>query len=229
MSPTVLSSGPFYDPSNFVTLFPKPRRLLMKPRFFLAVLLLLLTACGDSTATTTAVPATTQASRASSTTAATSVATTASASGSLQITGAYLNSSVVVSDSGSTPVSSTTKAGMAGMSGGTASPSDTVTQGGLFLTINNTGSTPDTLKAVQASFAARAELHTMSNVNGQMKMVLQENIPIPANSTVNLAPGGLHIMVFDFKQPLIAGQKLPVTLQFEKAGSITIQAEIRKS
>lgn len=212
----------------------------VKRGFFLAVFLLLLSACGDNTATTQPVPPTpstkAQATPASSTTASssagTSAATTTSASGAIQVTGAYLTSSVVVSDAGSTAASSTTKAAsnMAGMSGGTASPnSDTVTQGGLFLTINNTGSTPDTLKAVQTSIAARAELHNVATVNGQMKMILQDNIPIPANSTVTLAPGGLHIMVFNFNQPLIVGQKVPVTLQFEKAGSITIQAEIRKS
>ena len=61
----------------------------------------------------------------------------------------------------------------------------------------------------------------MAVVDGVMTMrELKGGIEIPAHGSVTLAPGGLHLMFIGLKAPLVAGEKLPVTLTFEKAGTI---------
>jgi copper(I)-binding protein len=53
---------------------------------------------------------------------------------------------------------------------------------------------------------------------GVMKMRPVENgLTIEPGKTVKLAPGGYHLMMMDLKQPLKRGDKVPVTLEFEKA------------
>ena len=51
---------------------------------------------------------------------------------------------------------------------------------------------------------------------------LPEGLPIPAGATVELAPGGLHMMFMELKQPLLAGDQIKVKLTFEKAGEVEL-------
>jgi copper(I)-binding protein len=93
--------------------------------------------------------------------------------------------------------------------------------GGGFLTITNTGDTPDRLIAVATPEAGKAEIHEMKVADGVMTMrPLENGIEIPARGTVTLAPGGVHLMFMELKAPFVAGRKLPVTLTFEKAGTV---------
>ncbi len=55
-----------------------------------------------------------------------------------------------------------------------------------------------------------------------------ENIPVAAGGTTELKPGGLHIMLMMLKKPLVAGERLNITLNFEDGSSKQIQAEVRK-
>jgi copper(I)-binding protein len=90
-----------------------------------------------------------------------------------------------------------------------------------FLTVTNTGTEPDRLVAVSSPGSVTGEIHEMSMENDVMKMrALPAGIEIPAGGTVRLAPGGLHLMFVTLKAPLIEGDKLPVTLIFEKAGKV---------
>ncbi|MBW9057538.1 copper chaperone PCu(A)C [Agrobacterium pusense] len=95
--------------------------------------------------------------------------------------------------------------------------------GGGYVTIMNGGDSDDKLIAVESSAAGRAEIHEMAMVNDVMKMrKLDEGIVIPAGQTVELKPGGLHMMFFDVKKPFAEGDKVPVTLIFEKAGKVDV-------
>ena len=101
-----------------------------------------------------------------------------------------------------------------------ATPPRAVAAGG-FLTITNTGSAPDTLVGVASPVAAIGELHDMTVEDGIMIMrPVEGGIAIPPGASVDLAPGGLHIMLIDLKAPLKKGEDVPVTLTFEKAGSV---------
>jgi copper(I)-binding protein len=50
---------------------------------------------------------------------------------------------------------------------------------------------------------------------------------VPAGETVVLEPGGLHVMCVGVSQPLSAGQQIPMTVVFEKAGEVAVEAEVR--
>ena len=101
------------------------------------------------------------------------------------------------------------------------------TIGGGYLTIENKGSTPDRLIGGSADVAGRVELHEMAMNNGVMTMrPLDKGLAIEPGKTVKLAPGGYHLMMFDLKSPLKQGEKLPVTLEFEKAGKVQVSFDV---
>lgn len=101
--------------------------------------------------------------------------------------------------------------------------------GGGFLVITNKGTAGDKLVAASAPITARTELHEMAVIDGVMKMrQMESGIPVPAGATVELKPGGLHVMFMDIKQPLKEGETLPITLTFEKAGTVTVDMPIAK-
>ncbi|MDP1717053.1 MAG: copper chaperone PCu(A)C [Burkholderiales bacterium] len=87
------------------------------------------------------------------------------------------------------------------------------------------------LIGVETPVAARAELHVMSMDGGVMRMRAVEKIDLPARKAVKLAPGGFHVMLIDIKQPLKAGDKVPLTLTIRGAGAalttIRVEAEVR--
>jgi hypothetical protein len=61
-----------------------------------------------------------------------------------------------------------------------------------------------------------------------MKMRPVTGVDIPAGQPVSLAPGGLHIMLMGLKKPLKAGEKFPLTLTFDKAGTRTVDVAVEK-
>jgi copper(I)-binding protein len=97
--------------------------------------------------------------------------------------------------------------------------------GGGFLRIVG-GASSDRLLSASAPVSARDELHTMSMDGNVMRMREVPAIDIPAGQTVELRPGGLHLMFMGLAAPLQAGMRFPVTLRFEKAGEVTVQMEV---
>jgi periplasmic copper chaperone A len=72
------------------------------------------------------------------------------------------------------------------------------------------------------------EVHEMTMNDGVMTMrPLDKGLTIEPGKTVKLAPGGYHLMMFDLKSPLKQGDKLPVTLEFEKTGKVTISLDVQ--
>ena len=96
--------------------------------------------------------------------------------------------------------------------------------GAGFLEIVNAGDKPDRLIAVETEAAGRTELHLSVTVDGVMQMrPLPDGIEIPPQSTVTLAPGGLHIMFMELKAPLVEQQEIPAVLVFEQAGRVAVE------
>jgi copper(I)-binding protein len=98
--------------------------------------------------------------------------------------------------------------------------------GVVYLTIKNTGTTPDKLIDVASPAADQAQVHDMKVENDVSQMWLVGGVDLLPDQTVALAPSGLHIMLLGLKKPLEAAQTFPVTLTFEKAGSITIDVPV---
>ena len=68
----------------------------------------------------------------------------------------------------------------------------------------------------------------MAMNNGVMTMrPLDKGLAIEPGKTVKLAPGGYHLMMFDLKGQLKQGDKVPVTLEFEKAGKVTVSLDVQ--
>ena len=97
--------------------------------------------------------------------------------------------------------------------------------GGAFLKIQNVGGA-DRLLSASSSAAGMVQLHTMSMEGDVMKMREVEAIDLPAGKTVELKPGGLHLMLMGLKSPLKAGSSVPLTLKFEKAGEVKVEVPV---
>ncbi|TCR82163.1 copper chaperone PCu(A)C [Rhizobium sp. BK376] len=95
--------------------------------------------------------------------------------------------------------------------------------GGGYLVIHNSGGSNDTLVSVKSAGAGKVELHEMKMENNIMKMrELKDGVAVPAGATVELSPNGLHMMFKQVKAPFKQGGTVPVTLTFEKAGSVDL-------
>lgn len=99
--------------------------------------------------------------------------------------------------------------------------------GGGYITITNKGAKADRLVSAASPVAGVVQIHQMKMEGDLMKMnELPDGVEIPAGATVALAPGGLHIMFMKLNAPLVEGTKIPVTLTFEKAGSVDVELSV---
>ena len=103
----------------------------------------------------------------------------------------------------------------------------TAPAGGGFLKVTNTGTVPDRLISARSTAAKQVQIHEMKMDGNIMRMrELEQGLEIPAGATVTLAPGGLHLMLMGLVAPFEKGARVPVTLVFEKAGSIDVELAV---
>ena len=108
-----------------------------------------------------------------------------------------------------------------------ATPSGASAGAGYF-TVTNTGTTPDRLIAVTSEAASNADIHEMTMANGVMQMrPLKGGLELKPGETVQLKPGGEHVMMTGLKQPLKQGDHFKGTLTFEKAGKVDIEYDVK--
>jgi periplasmic copper chaperone A len=91
-------------------------------------------------------------------------------------------------------------------------PGRTVTAG--YFTLHNLSTQDVSLNSISSEAFARAELHQHSHKDGMMRMEQLDHIVIPAGQRIELAPGGLHLMLFDPTTELQIGQTIKVLLHF---------------
>jgi copper(I)-binding protein len=121
-----------------------------------------------------------------------------------------------------------------------------------YFVVTNGGTTADALLSASTPIAKTVELHqTMvmdsaapaasagmagtgsampsasSDGSAMMGMVPVARVNVPPGGSVQFAPGGFHLMIMDLTGTLTVGQTVDLTLVFEKAGSITVKAEVR--
>ena len=99
--------------------------------------------------------------------------------------------------------------------------------GAAYMALMTKGSETDRLVAVESDVAKRIELHTHLMEDGVMKMRQVEAIEVAPGEPTVLKPGGLHVMLMGLKEPLVEGQRFPLTLVFEKAGRVQIEVAIQ--
>ena len=95
--------------------------------------------------------------------------------------------------------------------------------GAAYMTLESQSDT--TLVKVESPAADSVEMHSMTMNNGIMKMRMLDTLALSAGKPARLAPGGFHLMLFDLKKPLKAGDKVELTLHFkDKAGNTSTRA-----
>jgi copper(I)-binding protein len=97
---------------------------------------------------------------------------------------------------------------------------------GGFMKIENKGSGPDQLISASSPVAGEVQLHEMAMDGNVMKMRQVKDIAVPAGGSVELKPGGLHLMFMNIKAPLAAGGTVPLKLKFAKAGEVEVQLPV---
>jgi copper(I)-binding protein len=140
----------------------------------------------------------------------------AASSANIEIISPYIRAVTAMEQTGNTPESP--DSGMPSMGG---------SNGAAYMVIKNSGGAPDKLLKAGCDVANSVELHQTEMKDNVVSMHPVESLDIPANGQVELKPGGYHIMLIGLKQGLKAGDKATLTLAFEKAGTITVEAEVR--
>ncbi len=95
-----------------------------------------------------------------------------------------------------------------------------------FMEIKTAAGVSDKLVAASSPVAGRVEVHTHIKEGDVMKMRRLESVELKPGETRVLAPSGDHVMLFDLKAPLKVGDVVKLTLTFEKAGPVEVEAKV---
>jgi periplasmic copper chaperone A len=96
-----------------------------------------------------------------------------------------------------------------------------------YMTLRNAGQQADRLIEVRSNIAEVVETHLTETIDGVASMSRVDGIDVPASGSVDLEPGGLHIMFINLNQDLNAGDTVRLTLVFEKSGEMDVSAPVR--
>ena len=97
------------------------------------------------------------------------------------------------------------------------------TVGAVYFSMTNAGRKTDRLIAISSPIARQVQMHESRTVQGIVQMRPVTSVECLPGATVKSEPGGLHVMLLDLTQPLVAGMKFPLVLRFRDAGALTIQ------
>jgi hypothetical protein len=110
---------------------------------------------------------------------------------------------------------------------GRASP-ESAANGAFYMKIKNSSQQGDTLLSVSSTACGVVEIHNTVMENDTMSMhPMAEGLHIPAGETIELKTGGMHLMCIDKQADFTPGAKLPLILQFDQAGEIDLEIEVR--
>lgn len=96
-----------------------------------------------------------------------------------------------------------------------------------YFTLENPTSTPLRLMSVTSPSAGRVEIHEMRHVDGMMQMrQLSDGVIADPGSQIVLAPGGLHLMLFDLVAPMVEGEQVQLQLQLSASDPLIIDVPV---
>lgn len=184
-----------------------------------AMLAALLAACGQTTPVTFTTATNTAPASSSSASGGAKV-------GSIEIVDAWTRPAMSMMDTSSDP-KATSAMTDTNHSSSDMSMGDGPTTGS-FMLIRNSGAADRLIKA-NSDVAKSTELHTVEMVDGVMQMrPVEGGIDVPANGEVALKPGSYHVMLIGVNKELKVGDTVALTLEFEKAGKVTVQTSVRQ-
>ena len=97
----------------------------------------------------------------------------------------------------------------------------------VFLTLRNHGAEQDRLIGASSPLATSVQLRAVVQLGSVQSVQPLKSIGVPAGGQQALAPGHTHLLLVGVKRALVAGEEVPLSLQFEKAGTLQVQAEVR--
>ena len=97
---------------------------------------------------------------------------------------------------------------------------------GGYMVIRNSGAAADRLVSASSPASAKVEMHVSINDSGVMKMRQVAGYDVPAKGSIELKPGGSHLMFTDITRPFKEGEMVPVKLKFEKAGEVSAEFHV---
>jgi hypothetical protein len=97
-----------------------------------------------------------------------------------------------------------------------------------YMVLRNKGDSVEVLEDVEASGFEEVQIHRTTIHDGVASMEEQDNLPIPPQGSVELAPGGYHLMLMMGDHPLKEGEVVKLTLSFKDGKTLEIQAPVRK-
>lgn len=100
------------------------------------------------------------------------------------------------------------------------------TMGAAYLVIDNRGRRADRLLSISTPRAESAQVHVTIRELDQVRMRRVDPLHIAAGERLVLEPGGTHVMLMGLRSPLLAGEKLPLTLRFETGGDVKVEASV---
>lgn len=101
--------------------------------------------------------------------------------------------------------------------------------GAVYAVLRNHGKAADRLLGSSSPIAERIELHTHVMDGGIARMRRVEAVEVPPDTPVILEPGGLHLMLFGLKEPLVEGKRFSLSLEFAQTGSVEVEVLVRAS
>ena len=90
-----------------------------------------------------------------------------------------------------------------------------------YVTVTNAGAQADRLVSASCACARRVDLHDTAQQSGMARMTAAPELDVPARGALTLRPGGAHLMLTGLRRPLRDGERVPVTLRFQRAGTVT--------
>jgi len=94
---------------------------------------------------------------------------------------------------------------------------------GGYFTVTNKGREADRLIAAESAAASKIEIHAIKVIGYGIRMrLLEKGLGLPPDTAITLKPRGYHLLM-EITAPLVPGQRVPVTLTFEKAGTRQVE------
>ncbi|MBD3670587.1 MAG: copper chaperone PCu(A)C [Gammaproteobacteria bacterium] len=99
---------------------------------------------------------------------------------------------------------------------------------GGFMVIRNNSKQDVFLVRAQSKRVEHIEIHRTVHEEGMARMVRQNEVKIPANTSVTFKPGDYHLMMAAPKPPLKAGDKVNITLEFNEGEKVDVVYTVKK-
>lgn len=98
-----------------------------------------------------------------------------------------------------------------------------------YMTIRNAGAGPAIVVGARTGIADKVEIHTSRNIDGYVRMEQLEQVELAAGQSLELAPGGTHLMLLGLDRMPMPGENVPLCLQLAGGDEVCTVAEVRKT